>query len=71
MARIHATLTGNGKFEKYIADATHIFEAQKYGSYFVTADQRLLKKAEEVATYCSVIVLLPSAFLELANDSKA
>ena len=37
-------LAGNGKPEKMLQDAQHIFEAQKYGAYFVTTDERILKK---------------------------
>ena len=32
-AKIHAILTGNGKPEKYAADAVHVFEAGKYIGY--------------------------------------
>jgi hypothetical protein len=31
----------SGKSENLEADARHVFEAQKYGSYFVTRDARL------------------------------
>lgn len=65
---LHALITGNGKAEKYAADAEHIFEAQKYGSYFVTADRRLLDKASEVLALCGVTVLLPSEFLCLVSQ---
>ena len=66
--KLHALITGNGKAEKYAADAEHIFEAQKYGSYFVTADGRLLDKASEVRALCGVIVLLPSELLHLVTQ---
>jgi predicted nucleic acid-binding protein len=66
--KLHALITGNGKAEKYAADAEHIFEAQKYGSYFVTADVRLLDKANEVRALCGVIVLRPSEFLRLVRQ---
>ena len=63
--KLLALLAGNGKPEKMAQDAEHIFEAQKYGSYFVTTDQRLLSRAVDVAAICSVTVLLPSEFLSL------
>lgn len=61
---IHAILTGNGKPEKMKEDAEHIFEAQKYGSCFVTTDERLLKRAADINALCSVVILKPSKFLE-------
>lgn len=66
--KLHTLITGNGKAEKYAADAENIFEAQKYGSYFVTADGRLLDKAREVQALCGVIILLPSEFLRLVRQ---
>ena len=49
-------------------DARHVFETQKYGSYFVTTDARLLKRAEEIKTECGVDILRPSQFLELVHN---
>ena len=43
LSRIQAILAGNGKPVNVADDARHLFEAQKYGSYFVTTDERLLK----------------------------
>jgi hypothetical protein len=61
---IHTILTGNGKPEKMKEDAEHIFEAQKYGSCFITTDGRLLKHAADIHALCSVVILRPSEFLE-------
>ena len=66
--RLRVLITGNGKAQKYEADSEHIFEAQKYGSYFVTTDRRLLDKAPEVCALCGVVVLSPSAFLHLVRQ---
>lgn len=60
---IHAILTGNGKPEKMREDAEHIFEAQKYGSCFITTDGRLLKRAADIHALCNVVILKPSEFL--------
>ena len=67
--RLHSLITGNGKAEKYAADAEHVFESQKYASYFITADGRLLDKAADVRALCGVTILLPSAFLKLVNQN--
>jgi hypothetical protein len=63
--RIEAILAGNGKVENIAQDARHIFEAQKYGSYFITTDARLLKRAAQIRLELSVTILKPSDFLEV------
>ena len=62
---IRAVLTGHGKPENVEEDARHIFEAQKYGPYFVTTDQRLLNRAGEIRNLCALEILRPSQFLKL------
>ena len=44
LQNIHSILTGNGKPENHKSDAEHIFEAGKYVGYFITTDERILKK---------------------------
>ena len=61
--KIHAELTGNGKPEKYAADADHIFEAGKYGGYFVTNDERILKKRESLMLLSGAPIVRPSEWL--------
>ena len=68
LRKIHAILTGNGKPENVEEDARHVFEAQKYGSYFVTTDDRILRRAHELRTVCTVEILRPSEFLELVRN---
>ena len=68
LKNIEITLAGPGKLENIIQDARHIFEAQKYGSYFVTTDDRLLKKAYELQKLCRVKILLPSEFLAIIQN---
>jgi hypothetical protein len=68
LTKIHNILTGNGKPQNVADDARHVFEAQKYGSYFVTTDERLLKRADEIRTECGVDILRPSQFLELVHN---
>lgn len=41
-AAIHGILTGNGKPEKYAADAAHLFEAGKYVGYFICSSSDLI-----------------------------
>lgn len=65
---IHRIVTGNGKPENVKEDARHIFEAQKYGSYFVTTDEKLLNRAGELRDACGVEILRPSEFLRLVRS---
>lgn len=67
---IHAALAGNGKPANYVQDATHLFEAQKYGSYFVTTDARILNRSPEIQKVCSVQILRPSEFLKVVAVHK-
>jgi uncharacterized protein with PIN domain len=69
-AKILRILAGNGKPEKMAKDAEHVFEADKYGSYFVTTDERILKKREELKDIVSVHILKPSELLEIINSYK-
>lgn len=67
--RIHAILTGNGKPENYAADAAHVFEASKYGAHFITTDARILKKREELGGICAAIVVSPSEWLKIFQET--
>lgn len=71
LAKIEAILAGNGKVENIKQDAQHVFDAQKYGSYFITTDKRILLRAEQLARECTVSVLRPSEFLALVNHHSS
>ena len=43
-AKILRILAGNGKQEKMVDDANHVFEASKYSGYFITTDKKFLIK---------------------------
>lgn len=68
MEKILETLAGNGKPENMVQDAEHIFEAQKYGSFFITVDKGILRKAEALRVLCGITILLPSEFLVLLQN---
>ena len=67
LTKIETILAGNGKVKNVKQDSQHVFEAQKYGSYFITTDKRILLRAEQLVRECIVSVLRPSDFLELVN----
>jgi len=64
-AEILNILAGNGKPENVSQDAYHVFEAAKYGSYFVTTDERILKKKIELCAACDIDIGKPSELLEI------
>jgi hypothetical protein len=69
--KIHNVLTGNGTPEKYVADATHVFEAGKYGNgYFVTTDHRILSKSGELRQVCGATILTPSEWLKVFHEAE-
>lgn len=67
LREIETILAGNGKVENILQDARHIFEAQKYGSYFITTDARILNRAQALRLSCGVTILKPSDFLSLVT----
>ena len=58
-------ISGSGNPENYRADAEHVFEAQKYGSYFVTTDNGILRKKDALRDLCQIEILKPSQLLAL------
>lgn len=48
LGEIRKVLRGNATSGKHDADAEHLFEASKYGAYFITEDQRILRKRAEL-----------------------
>lgn len=68
---IHEILTGEGNPENHIQDAEHVFEASKYGSYFITTDRRILSKKYRISKVSNATVLLPSTFVELVKRYEA
>lgn len=66
---IHVILTGNGKPEKYEADAAHVFEAGKYFGYFITTDQRILTKRQELGRVCAAIIFTPCEWLRVFHET--
>lgn len=62
-SRIYVLLTGNALPAAHYADATHIFQAIKYGGCFVTTDKRILSKKTELERL-GAIILKPSEWMD-------
>ena len=58
--RIVALLRGNSTSNRHLDDAHHIFEASKYGGFFITTDARILKLNDSIYDICTVQVMTPS-----------
>lgn len=57
--------------EKNIApDLFHVYEAAKYGGYFVTRDKRLLARGAAIASILEVEVVTPSTFLDRVAQAR-
>ena len=70
LSAILAILAGNGDPANFREDANHIFEAQKYGSYFVTADGRIQRRSDQLASVVGPLrILLPSETLEIVQEA--
>lgn len=65
--RIEAIILGNGSREKMKSDAEHVFLAfRNHANYFVTVDNRLLKKSAEIYRYTdSLKIVRPSELLDV------
>lgn len=63
-------LTGNGNPAKMKKDAEHVFEVHKYGGYFATTDNRILKRAKELHNICDAHIVKPSELLKIIYDHE-
>lgn len=62
-SKILSVLAGNGNPEKMAKDAEHVFGASKHGGYFITTDERILKKKSELEGICAATIVKPSELL--------
>ncbi len=46
-------------------DAEHVFYAGKHGGYFITTDERIIKKKQELESICGAIIVKPTEFIEI------
>jgi hypothetical protein len=70
---IEQELQGNATPGKHAADADHLFEAAKYGGYFITHDRRILSRSGNMRNLLppSLNVVSLSSFLEIFDDYEA
>jgi hypothetical protein len=62
-------IVGDGSLEKREADCRHVFEAIKYGRYFVTTDKGILNHSKEILDrFSTLFIVKPTEFLSIIND---
>ena len=71
--RIEAEIQGNAKPGKDARDAEHLSEAAKYGGYFITSDERILKRSQGFGALLppSLQVVRLVTFFEIFDDYAA
>ncbi len=69
-AGIEAVLQGNAKPGRHAADARHLAEAAKYCGYFITHDERILKRSHGLGSLLppSLNVVTLVEFLQIFDD---
>jgi hypothetical protein len=70
IARIEAILQGNAMTGRHSADAEHVFEAAKYGGYFITHDARIVRKKrrELEATLSNLSIVTLDEYLTIYDE---
>ncbi len=65
--QVRDLVRGNAKPGKHDRDADHMVEAAKYGGYFITRDQRLIRKRSEITRVLGqgFAIVTPMEFLEM------
>jgi predicted nucleic acid-binding protein len=71
--RVAAALQGNAAPGKHAPDAYHLAEAAKYGGYFITHDERVLKKSGDLRDLLppSLQVVTLERFLEIFDEYES
>jgi predicted nucleic acid-binding protein len=71
--RVAAALQGNAAAGKHAADAYHLAEAAKYGGYFITHDERVLKRSGDLRDLLppSLQVVTLERFLEIFDEDES
>ncbi len=64
-------LAGNGDRIKMTSDANHVLEAHRHNAYFVTADERILKRRVDLKRVSRANIVKPSELIGLIEEFKA
>ena len=67
LRRIEKIMLGNSKAPKRKPDCLHVFEAQKYGRFFVSSDDHIYPYAEAILNEFDLYIVRPTEFLEIVE----
>lgn len=70
LKQVEDIIVGNGKRENFSNDALHIFIAEDSGEYFLTLDERLIKKREEIKKCINIKICKPSEFVAIVKKDE-
>ncbi|MCL6484017.1 MAG: hypothetical protein I4O49_07505 [Janthinobacterium lividum] len=62
---VEAILKGLSKSDKHLPDAKHVLEAGMHHGYFITTDDRINNRKDELKEACGVRVVRPAEWLVL------
>lgn len=65
-----AAVKGNAEEKNIAPDLYHVWEAAKYGRYFITRDKRLLARSGAIASILQMDVVTPTEFLERVAKAR-
>lgn len=70
LTRLLESARGAASPENIDADLLHVWEAAKYGGYFITRDKRLLARAKKLPSDLQLEVVTPSQFVDRLNQAR-
>lgn len=62
---IERIIVGNGNLEKRRPDCRHVFETIRYGDYFITTDNDILKHSDIIFQKYQTYIIKPSELLKI------
>lgn len=69
--RLFEAAKRNADLKNIAADLGHVFEAAKYGGYFITKDSRLLSRRDTIVEVLQINVVNPREFLAAIEQAKS
>ena len=68
---IEKIIVGNGNLEKRKPDCRHVFETIRYGEYFITTDNGILKHSDIIFKKYHIYIMKPSELLVIMNKYQS
>lgn len=68
---VEKIIFGNGNLEKRKPDCRHVFETIRYGDYFITTDNGILKHSDTIFKKYHIYIMKPSELLVIMNKYQS